>query len=321
MKDNEKKIIADTIKQTSHHDVFFKEFYSNPQFALELFQLIFSSEEMKAYDWAELKIEKDTFKGKRADLVYSVPLKGNNKIRLKIFILLEHKSAYDRQLFTQLLNYQVFIHEQTVQGTKQASPVIPVLFYHGKAPWKWKLSFQETFFGDFLPEIPVLSRESMLNYKLRLLDANAPKVESVFKDTKFKSRGALYLLREVWSLKAELSEVEKVIKLLKDFEGKQDELIVSAADYLLRAVPGMNRELWETAEKRAVARGLLQKGGYMNVTERLKEEGRQEGRQEGWQKGRQEVILKMLKEKADIAFISKVTGLSEKAIRKLKSNS
>ena len=89
---------------------------------------------------------KDTFKGKRADLVYSVPLKGNKKIRLKIFILLEHKSAYDRQLFTQLLNYQAFIHEQTIQGTKQASPVIPVLFYHGKTPWKWKLSFQETFF-------------------------------------------------------------------------------------------------------------------------------------------------------------------------------
>ena len=42
------------------------------------------------------------------------------------------------------------------------------LFTYGKTPWKWKLSFQETFFGDFLSEIPVLSRESMLNYKLML---------------------------------------------------------------------------------------------------------------------------------------------------------
>ena len=305
-----KKKIADTIKQTSHHDVFFKEFYSNPQFALELFQLIFSPEEMKAYNWTDLKSEKDTFKRKRAaDLVYSVSLKGNNKIRLKIFILLEHKSTYDPHLFTQLLNYQTFIHEQTIQGTKQASPVIPVLFYHGRVPWKWKLSFQETFFEDFLPEIPVLSQESMLNYKLRLLDVNDPKVERVFQNPEFKSRGALYLLRKIWSLKAELSEVEKVIKLLKDFEGNQNGLIVSAADYLLRAVPGMNRELWETAEKRAMVQGLLQKGGYMNVTERLKEEGRQEERQE--------VVLKMLKEKAELSFIAKVTGLSEEEIKNL----
>ena len=55
----------------------------------------------------------------------------------------------------------------------------------------------------------------------------------------------------------------------------------------------------------------------MNVTERLKEEGRQEG----WQKGRQEVILKMLKEKAEISFIAKVTGLSEEEIKKLKNGS
>ena len=41
-------------------------------------------------------------------------------------------------------------------------------------------------------------------------------------------------------------------------------------------VPGMNKELWEEAEKRAVSKDLLQKGGYMTVTERLKEEGRQE---------------------------------------------
>ena len=77
---------------------------------------------------------------------------------------------------------------------------------------------------------------------------------------------------------------------------------------MLRAVPGMNRELWETAEKRAVVKGLLQKGGYMNVTERLKEEGRQE------------VILKMLQEKSDISFIAKVTELSEEEIKNLIKN-
>ena len=51
----------------------------------------------------------------------------------------------------------------------------------------------------------------------------------------------------------------------------------------------------------------------------IKEEIRLEGRWEGRQEGRQEVIRNMLREKADLAFISKVTGLSVKEIKKLKN--
>ena len=43
-----------------------------------------------------------------------------------------------------------------------------------------------------------------------------------------------------------------------------------------------------------------------------------EAREEGLKKGMQAVALNMLKEKADLGFISKVTGLSEAEIKKLK---
>ena len=49
------------------------------------------------------------------------------------------------------------------------------------------------------------------------------------------------------------------------------------------------------------------------------EKGLQEGKRKGLQEGHQEVALNMLKEKANISFISKVTGLSEKEIKKLSS--
>ena len=55
-----------------------------------------------------------------------------------------------------------------------------------------------------------------------------------------------------------------------------------------------------------------------DVREIIKEKGRWEGERKGLKKGRQEVVLNMLKEKADISFISKITGLSEKEIQKLK---
>ena len=54
-------------------------------------------------------------------------------------------------------------------------------------------------------------------------------------------------------------------------------------------------------------------------------EGMEKGREEGMEKGREEeqtkVILNMLKKKADIIFISEVTGVSVKEIKKLKNSS
>ena len=64
----------------------------------------------------------------------------------------------------------------------------------------------------------------------------------------------------------------------------------------------------------------MQKGRLEGQQEGMRK-GRLEGQQEGMQKGRQQVILNMLKEKADISFISKVTGLSEKEIKKLQNGS
>ena len=59
-----------------------------------------------------------------------------------------------------------------------------------------------------------------------------------------------------------------------------------------------------------------------DVREIIKEKGRWEGERKGRQEGRKErnkeIVLNMLTEKADISFISKVTGLSEKEIQKLK---
>ena len=66
----------------------------------------------------------------------------------------------------------------------------------------------------------------------------------------------------------------------------------------------------------------------MNIKEYFREQGRKEGRQEGMQqgvqqgmqKGMQAVICNMLREKTDISFISKVTGLPEAEIIKLKNS-
>ena len=68
-----------TTKQANQHDRFFKRFYSEPQFAIDIFKLALSKEEFSACNWNTLKAEKDSLKDKRADLVFTVSLKNKKK--------------------------------------------------------------------------------------------------------------------------------------------------------------------------------------------------------------------------------------------------
>ena len=187
------------------------------------------------------------------------------------------------------------------------------MFYHGREPWKWELSFQEAFGGKNFSDIPVLSRRNMLNFKIRLLDIQAAKWEKVFKDESIKSRGAFYLLREVWSSKADLVFLRRIFDLFKNVLPKREDLILSILEYLVTGYK-IKSEIWEEAEIEVVKKGIFKKGGYMDIRKYIAEKARQEG----WQKGQQEIILNMLKKSAKISFISEVTGVSEKEINKLR---
>ncbi len=334
--------------QGQHHDIFFKSFFSDPKLALEIFQLVFTKEELSLLKTSELKNEKDSFTDKYADLIFSAPLKDYPKVHVKIFIILEHKSRYDVSLFSQLLYYQAYLHEQTVKKYGRPMPIIPVVFYHGKQPWRWEKSFQEAFWPqgggkkDKKSKTSLLGRESMLDYQVRVLDVQDPKLRGVFRDERVKSRGAFLLFKKAWGLRR-MGEVE-LKGLVSLFWGvasgiKRDQLLLSVVHYM-RSL-GVGFDVWGKVERLLVNEGLFKKGGYMDIREHIKaegvregwqkgqqegwqkgrQEGRQEGQQEGWQKGQQELILKMLEAKADMSLISRVTGLSEQKLKKLQNGS
>ncbi len=58
----------------------------------------------------------------------------------------------------------------------------------------------------------------------------------------------------------------------------------------------------------------------MTFAEQLEEQGKLMGKQEGIQKGIQKVALNLLREGADIAFITKVTEFSVVDIEQLKAS-
>ena len=70
-----KKHFQKTKKPAFSHDKFFKAFFSNPKFARELLELVFSKAEAQAYDLNKIKIEKDTHEEKEPISLYLFLLK------------------------------------------------------------------------------------------------------------------------------------------------------------------------------------------------------------------------------------------------------
>ncbi len=316
------------LKIHNHFDLLFKYAFSSPRFAEELFRLIFSKKEQACFDWSTLKAEKDTFQDLRTDAVFSVALKDHKKLRFRICLLLEHKSQYSYKTFDQMLKYQTLITSKSLEELGLAWPTLVVLVYNGQKPWKWEKSFQKGLWGADFAKIPLSLQKDMLNFGLRVLDTHTPAVAKAVENRHFKSRGFLNALRKAWSLKADEKELKQLISLFDTWTGDRgDSFVLSLGDYLWSVVPNMSKALWESLEHSAVKEGIFSKGGYMNIKEHIKEEGRQEGirqgirqgMEKGMEKGRQELILNMLKKSADLSFISEVTGLSVKKLKKLKN--
>ena len=312
-------------KPTCSHDSFFKLIFSDPKLAKELLELIFTKAENKVFNLDDIRFEKDTHKKQLADLVLSFSLKNCPKKRIEFLTILEHKSYNDKDFHEQMLKYLILIRELIVRQTGQAKPIIPALFYHGKQPMKWKKSLQEENFKDFFSEIPVETRKNMLNYELKIINTKDPKIRKIFKDKRSKIWGVIKLLDEVWDIKE--PSAEKVKTIIRDYFGdilkgktkrEVDEIVIGIVEYL-RDAAGLKLKEWQKAEQGLIEEGILKKGGVMNIREIIEEKGRWKGQKEGIRKGRQEVVLNMLKKKTDISFISEVTGLSVKEIKKLKN--
>ena len=256
LKDKKENPPSQQVKSANHHDTFFKGVYSYPEFAFELFKLIFYDSELKAYDWSQLTPEKDTLgSNRRADLIFSVPLKADTKVRVKIFILLEHKARYDRNTFEQVLHYLALLRQRIVEE-KGYPIIIPVLFYHGKEPWRWPLSLEEVSLGDIYKKIPLETRRDMVNYNLRLFNIHDPKVKRVFDDPRFQTRRALHLLKNIWDLQPNLSDIEgaaypfiESVRSVNSTE-RRTGLILGMFRYLLQGgIKGVDKALVEEFQK------------------------------------------------------------------------
>ena len=339
-------------KPANHHDKFFKRIFSQLPFAQELLRLFFPPANLSCFDLSALRIEKDAWANKLADLVLSLPLSSHLRAsHLKVphlktagpllfFIVVEHKSHPDPQFMHKQLYYKTAVHEHILR-IGRLSPVISALFYHGKEPWGQPPGFLKGVWGDFFDKDLDFLKKFMIDYEVKIIDINNPEIQKALQSGEFETiRPFVNLMANIWALKnATEEELKAVLAEFGEFSDRKD-IILSIADYL-ESADVIKEPLWRKLEKELVLKGTFKKGGYMDIQEEIKQRGVLEGRKQGMQQGIQqgvqqgmqqgmqqgrrerdrEVISNMLKKNLNVSLISSVTGLPEAEIVKLKNGS
>ncbi len=312
------------------HDHLFKEVYSKPRHCVDILKLVLSKKEMALFDWNTLKTEATTFidksaSEKRMDLLVSALLKDSRK-PAKVLFLMEHKSQQDPELLRKFLIYQTGIYRDV------RDPVLPVFINQSpNKNWKGPVDFHG-FLNNFQGILKKHFKENVLNFRPRVLNIQAL---DIHKTKGLTTRPILYILKNIWNLnEKKLRELFTISRGLSQKE--REALIMLAVDYVRRYDQSFTWNIIQELEIQTVRKGerimtpLLQssldeareEGMRKGMSAGMKKgrlAGKKEGMSAGMEKGRQELILNMLKEKANLAFISKVTGLSVKKLKKLKN--
>ena len=287
------------------HDKFFKEILSDINNAKSFFKEYLPRNILKSVNLDTLKIKKDTFIGKNfkeyfADLLYTVSI--NNK-KGYIYLLLEHKSGFDKQTPLQLLQYMVKIWRLHIKQNRFPLPVIiPLVLYHGNAKWRFNTDFIQLFdntaeeFKNYIPNF---------NYVLQDL--------SEYTDDEIRGeiflRAALLLFK--YSLTKDIFEkLPKIFSLLSS---------ISASKTGLNALEAYFRYIYYSSDisveklKKIAADNLdkPQEEAIMTLAEKLINEGMQKGMQQGMQKGMRQTIIDILESRLNSVSQQILNSLSQ----------
>ncbi len=96
------------------------------------------------------------------DLAFAARLKDTGTFH--IHLVLEHKSSPDPRIHYQLAHYLTGLWVRQIRADQEPLPILPVLFYHGKAPW----TLPERLSGILLP--PTILAPSCPDFSLSIID-------------------------------------------------------------------------------------------------------------------------------------------------------
>ena len=260
------------------HDAFFRRFFRDKQFAIDIFRKALPSFQFALFQWKTLKSEETSYfdhegNEKKADLVFSVKLKKNRK-RANLVMLLEHKSYNDTRLMQQILEYQ------TVLYAKYKKPVIPILVHQSSSKLKKSLRFQDSLRG-MTPTVRKHFGKVVLDFTCLPVD-----IQSIdWEDGNLTAGPIFYIMSKI--RKMGIPGIEKFTRLCKKIGSKRtrEELLKEGSVYLNRYNPEkFSREIIGKVFNEVLEEGdeIMKRVSF--IEEMAREEGLEKGLEEGLEK-------------------------------------
>ncbi len=272
------------------HDSFFKQLMTDPVLIKDFIKSVLPKDLVKFFDLDSLKII-DTEKTNRKYKKYYLDISAECKLQDKdseVYIVFEHKSYADKLTLIQILNYFSVVWEEDLRAGRNPKPIIPIIFYHGKAKFGLPVKFSEYF------NVSKKLKKYLLDFEVQLFDTNAYENEELLK---FSDN--MYLIASLLMFKnifKNIDEMKPVLKRTLEIETEKGMLIL---DYFLMARDIKEDELNELIKEiggdkmPSLAQRWLEQG---------KQEGLQQGLQQGLHKGLQQGIHQTIIEAIELKF-------------------
>ena len=287
------------------HDAFFRKFFREKIFAVDLFRYALPPEQFGLFAWESLRTEETACfdhlgNEKRADLVFSVKLKKNRK-PANLVILLEHKSYNDARLMQQVLEYQVALY------AKYGRPVIPIVVQQGSKKNKKSLRFQDSL-KEMTPTLRKYFGGAVLDFVCYPVDIHAID----WNDGNLTAGPIFYIMSKIRRMG--LRGFWEFIRLCKKIGNKRmlERLLKEGSAYLNRYNP--EKYSWKNQER--VYNEVLDEGE--KIMKRMTF-GEEMAKEEGREHERKENALRMLAKNESIAKICEYTNLTAEEVKELRN--
>ena len=293
-------------KLINTHDRFFKSLFSKKNEVREFLSKTVRQDIVKNLKLDTLELDKTEYLDNRlrlsySDLVYNC--KYGNNTNVKISLLFEHKSQPEKFPHFQLLGYMLRIWEIQIKQNQDLTPIIPIIFYHGKKIWDNK-GF-ETYFRKIDKEL----ERFIPSFEYELIDTSTysdKELAEYFESIELQI--GLLLMKNIFNEQKIIQKLSvifaKINQLLQTEQGRQ--FFDTIAAYMLNATKINSNKYIETM-------GLISQQAeqqFVSTAQRLE--------YQGIEKGIRKTAMKLIIKGYSNEIIIDATGLTEKEIERLR---
>lgn len=250
----------------SLHDSFFKSALGDKEVLVRTLKGLLPHEISREIDFETLVFPEESvgegLGASRMDMVFSVRMEGGE---IWLSLILEHKSSPDPATPFQLLRYVSASWSRMIRHRETPRPVLPVLFTHGKEPWKHPASLSEIL------NTPMVLKSLIPDYTLLTVDLASVSDREILRQVDDIATGALLLsMKHIFEGPAEVFSA-----ILKNAGSRKDlyDILKPVLGLIINYVTGVHN-LQTPEEIRKVLAPVIVEAEMPDMMEMILEEGR-----------------------------------------------